>query len=233
MSYRIYRTVLAIFLFLALILSTNAASFDLELHHRILNAKNSSKPYISNNSIMMSYSAPPGTQAVSLALERENFSTFYNYEKNRHGIFILTMKIPEGQKRIRYRMIVDGLWTTDPNSNKEYDNRGILVSTLDIPLDTNTYVPGIRKLPDGRTRFVFFGKPNSNVFLVGDFNKWDPYLTQMAESLVYEGIYTVTLRLPPDSQYYRYVVGGKEILDPENPLNARNRWGEKASIIRQ
>jgi len=228
-----YKIGLSIILFLTSALSTNAVSFDSELHHRILNTENSSKPYISNNSIMMSYSAPLGTQAVSLALENENYSTFHNYERNRHGIFILTMKIPEGQKRIRYRMIVDGLWTIDPNSRREFDNRGILVSILDIPSDTNTHVPGIKKLPDGRTRFVFSGKPKSNVFLVGDFNKWDPYLTQMEESLVYEGIFMVTLLLPPDSQYYRFVVDGKEILDPENPLNSRNGWGEMASIIQQ
>lgn len=209
-----------------------ATSFDTELHHRILNTRESAEPYVSNNVIMLSYSAPMGTQVVSLALEHEKYQRFHSYEKNKHGIFILTMPVPEGYNEIRYRLIVDGLWTVDPNAGIQRDGRGVQVSSLIIPVHSTVPTPGIKRLPDGSIRFVYFGEYGSRVSLVGDFNRWDPYLTPMEESPVHPGVYTVTMNLPPDSRFYRFVVDGHEIPDPENPLSSRNGWGEIASIIR-
>lgn len=226
------KSVTASVLFLVIVLSTEAVSFDNELHHRILNTTAASEPYITGNTILMSYSAPQGTQAVSLALEHENYRTFHTYEKNRHGIFIFAMKIPENQDRIRYRLVVDGLWTIDPRAGSERDSRGVLVSRINLPKNSSAPVPGVTALPDGRTRFVFSGNPGSRVFVAGDFNRWDPYLTPMNESPVYEGVFTATVQLPAGSRFYRYVVDGKEILDPDNPLTSRNGWGESASVIR-
>ena len=209
-----------------------ATSFDTELHHRILNTRESAEPYVSNNVIMLSYSAPKGTQVVSLALEHEKYQRFYSYEKNIHGIFILTMPVPEGYNEIRYRLIVDGLWTVDPNAGIQRDSRGVQVSSLIIPVHSSMPTPGIKQLSDGRIRFVYFGEYGSRVSLVGDFNRWDPYLTPMEESPVHPGVYTVTMNMPPDSRFYRFVIDGHEIPDPENPLSSRNVWGEIASIIR-
>ncbi|MDT8299769.1 MAG: glycoside hydrolase, partial [Spirochaetaceae bacterium] len=92
--------------------------------------------------------------------------------------------------------------------------------------------PGIKRMPDGSVRFVYVGTPNSRVALVGDFNRWDPYLTPIPESPIHPGVYVTTLRLPPDSQYYRFVVNGRELTDPGNPYSARNGWGEEASLVR-
>jgi 1,4-alpha-glucan branching enzyme len=180
----------------------------------------------------MSYSAPPGTQVVSLALEHENYRNFHTFEKNRHGIFVFQMPVPDGMDTIRYRIIVDGLWTVDPNTEITRDDRGVLVSLLTIPVDSMIPVPGIRQMPDGSTRFVYIGEPGSSVTLVGDFNRWDPYLTPMAESPVHPGVYSIAINIPSSFRYYRYVVDGREIPDPENFKTSRNGWGEVASIIR-
>jgi len=210
----------------------SAASFDTELHHRIINTTESSKPFILNESIILSYDAPPGTRVVSLAMENEQYRTFHTYEKNRHGVFILTLPIPENLERIRYRLVVDGLWTVDPNSEKLRDGRGIQVSSITIPVNSSMPSPGITRLPDGKTRFVYFGDKNSRVSLIGDFNRWDPYLTPMEESPVYPGIYSVTLSLPGNARFYRFVVNGRDITDPGNRNSSHNGWGETASVIR-
>ena len=228
----IRRTVLMIFLALIGVFPIVATSFDTELHHRILNIRESAEPYVSNNIIMLSYSAPTGTQVVFLALEHENYRKFHSFEKNEHGIFILTMPVPEGHDEIRYRLVVDGLWTVDPNAGVHRDSRGVPVSSLIIPVHSTAPIPGIKRLSDGSTRFVYIGDIGSRVSLVGDFNRWDPYLTPMEESPVHPGVYTVTLNMPPDSRFYRFVVDGHEIPDPENPVSSRNSWGETASIIR-
>ncbi len=214
------------------IIPLSAATFDTELHHRIINTTESSKPYILNKHIVLSYAAPQGTQVVSLALESEQYRIFHTYEKNRHGIFILSLSIPENTNEIRYRLVVDGLWTIDPNSKRQRDTRGVLVSSVLIPVDSSVPSPGITRLPNGKTRFVYLGDESSRVSLIGDFNRWDPYLTPMEESPVYPGVYTVALKLPEDARFYRFVVNGRDIPDPENHNTSHNGWGETASVIR-
>ena len=227
----LYRSILIFLLTLPGTMPIYAASFDAELHHRVLNTRDSAEPYVSNNIIMMSYSAPSGTQVVSLALEHEDYRHFYTYEKNKHGIFILTMPIPEGIYEIRYRLVIDGLWTVDPKAEIIRDSRGVQISSVNIPIESTAPTPGIKRLPDGSTRFVYYGDSGSRVSLVGDFNRWDPFLTPMEESLIHPGVFAVSLNLPPDSRFYRFVVDGYEIPDPENPAGTRNGWGETASII--
>ena len=213
-------------------LTIGAASFDTELHHRILNSETAAGPYVNGNIIMFSYSARPGTQVVSLAFEHENYSHFHTFERNTHGVFILSTEIPEYSENLRYRLIVDGLWTIDPNAANIRDSRGILVSSVAIPPGNAAPVPGVSYREDGSTRFVYVGEEGSRVSLVGDFNRWDPYLTPMEESYAYPGVYEVTLRLPPEARYYRFVVNGWEIIDPSNPMSTRNGWGVNASAIR-
>ncbi len=210
----------------------SAVTFDTELHHRIINATESSNPYILNKHIVLSYAARPGTQVVSLALESEQYRIFHTYEKNRHGIFILSLAIPENIGEIRYRLVIDGLWTIDPNSEKQRDMRGVLVSSVLIPADSSIPSPGITRMPDGKTRFVYFGDESSRVSIIGDFNRWDPYLTPMEESPVYPGVYSVSLKLPENARFYRFVVNGRDITDPENHNSSHNGWGETASVIR-
>jgi len=210
----------------------SAASFDTELHHRITNTTESSKPYILNGNIILSYDAPKGTRVVSLTLENEQYRIFHTYEKNRHGVFLLTLPIPENSGEVRYRLVVDGLWTVDPNSEKQRDSRGIQVSAVPIPADSSMPSPGITRLPDGKTRFVYIGDRDSRVSLIGDFNRWDPYLTPMEESPVYPGVYSVSLVLPENARFYRFVVNGRDIPDPGNRSRSHNGWGETASVIR-
>jgi 1,4-alpha-glucan branching enzyme len=209
----------------------SAASFDTELHHRITNTMEPSEPYILNNQVILSYQASPGTQVVSLALETEQYRIFHTYEKNRYGIFILTLPVPEGSREIRYRLIVDGLWTVDPNAELQRDQRGVQVSSITVPVNSALPTPGITLLSDGRTRFVYFGERDSRVSLIGDFNRWDPYLTPMEESPVFPGVYSVVINLPEEAHFYRYVVDGKDIPDPENHNISHNGWGETASVI--
>lgn len=206
-------------------------SMDTEVHHRILNIASASEPAIYRRTILFSRAASKGTQAVALAFEHENYRRLYMYERNPHGIFVLAVPIPDGLHRIRYRLVIDGLWTTDSNTDVEKDSRGIPVSTLTIPSPASAPHPGVKRLPDGTYQFVYRGNPGSGVSLIGDFNRWDPYINPMPESPVHPGLYLVAVSLPADARIYRYVVDGREITDPENPVSARNGWGETASRL--
>ena len=208
-----------------------AATFDTELHHRILNSDKASGPFVSGDVVLFSYAAGGRSQSVSLAFEHENYREFHTFEKNAHGVFVLTVPLPESATELRYRLIVDGLWTTDPNAPIRRDNRGIPVSSVSIPVDHSAPNPGVVRRSDGSVRFVYVGDPGARVSLIGDFNRWDPYLTPMKESYAYPGVYEVILNLPSDSGFYRFVVNGREIADPGNPVVATNGWGMDASPL--
>ncbi len=208
-----------------------AAGFDTELHHRILNSSEAAEPWISGGTVLFSYNSPRKTQAVSLAFEHENYREFHTFEKNPYGVFILTVNIPEGAQDLNYRLVVDGLWTVDPHAPAVRDERGILVSSVNIPIDQSAPRPGVTTDLDGNTHFVYAGPSDSRVSLIGDFNRWDPYLTPMEESWIYPGIYELVLSIPSDAEYYRFVLDGQEITDPANPVIARNGWGVEASPL--
>ena len=210
-----------------------AAPFDTELHYRILHTEQSHEPIISRDTILFSYSAPPKTQMVSLAFEHEQYADLYTYQQNSHGVFILAHPVPEGLNKLRYRVIVDGLWTFDPHAETDFDSHGILVSSIDIPAVSQTPLPGAKRLPNGSVRFIYNGAPDSRVSLIGDFNQWDPFLLPMEESPVHPGFYSTTVNLPPTSRLYRFVVDGQEIVDPANQEMLVNGWGELASILPQ
>jgi len=204
-----------------------------ELHLEITSIEHAAAPRVMGSNILLSYAAPLITQSVALAMEHEDYRILHRYRKNKHGIFVLSLPLPESEPKIRYRLIVDGLWTTDPNTGTERDSRRLLVSYFVLEYGSGAPpAPGVKLLSDGRTRFTHRAPSESTVSLVGDFNRWDPFITPMPESPVYPGIYSVILALPDGARHYRYVLNGKEIIDPQNPRTARNGWGEMASIIR-
>ena len=206
-------------------------SFDIALHLEIANIEHAAAPRVMGSNILLSYLSPSTFQSVTLAMEHEDYRIFHEYQKNKHGIFVLSLPLPEGMQKIRYRLIVDGLWTTDPNAEMERDSRRFLVSYFVLPNTSDAPEPGVKVLADGRTRFTHRSTSGNSVFLVGDFNRWDPFLTPMSESPIYPGVYSITLTLTDEARHYRYVLNGKEIIDPKNPRTVRNGWGEMVSII--
>jgi len=206
-------------------------AFNTALHLEISNIEHAAAPRVMGGSILLSYSPLSISKSVALAMEYEDYRILHRYQKNKHGVFVLSLPLPEEKQKIRYRLIVDGLWTTDPNAGIERDSRRFLVSYFILPDTSGAPAPGVKVLPDGRIRFTHRSAPGNSVSLVGDFNRWDPFLTPVPESPVYPGVYSVTLTLPDEAKYYRYVLNGKEITDPENPRIARNGLGESVSVI--
>lgn len=141
---------------------------------------------------------------------------FYCYER--------THKISE----IKYRLVIDGLWTTDPmNPNKEYDD------------DVNLYfskvsdVGGIKKnteVTDKNTvRFVYKGESGQTIRLAGTFSNWDPWIYQLKETA--PGFYELELPLPDGKYYYNYYIGLTPVIDSTNPERTYFNDGRSVSVI--
>jgi hypothetical protein len=70
------------------------------------------------------------------------------------------------------------------------------------------------RIVDDEVIFTIDAPGAKNVFLVGDFNNWNPTLEKMDGS---DGAFEVYLFLLPGSYRYKFVVDGEWVVDPDNP----------------
>ncbi len=153
---------------------------------------------------------------IGISFAHEDFTKIHFFKKNLNDTFIFAYKIPNDLKKIRYRLVEDGLWMRDcQNSNIETDNRGFEISYLDIPYDKIKY--SVRKNPiiEGENvTFVLEEEPNHQVFLTGDFISWDPFTYLMQE--ISPGLYSITIRVSKGKHRYLFIKDGIKILDKRN-----------------
>ncbi|HOX31745.1 MAG TPA: glycogen-binding domain-containing protein, partial [Spirochaetales bacterium] len=84
--------------------------------------------------------------------------------------------------------------------------------------------------PDGRTaRFLFRGEPGELVTVCGDFDNWDPFIHELAETS--PGTYELALPLPPGIHHYAFVYRGEYLPDPLNPEKALSGDGRLVSVL--
>ena len=88
-------------------------------------------------------------------------------------------------------------------------------------------------LPAGRSlhhvSFFCGTKEAGHVFLVGDFNHWNPTATPM--NRMRDGQWMASLELPHGHHRYLFLVDGEPQLDPNASGVARNEHNERVSLI--
>jgi len=146
------------------------------------------------------------------------------------GIAFHIHEIPEGITQIEYRLIINGLWTTDPsNPNTRRDNvSGATLSVLSVPARHLAHHPLMTRQQGGLT-FVFRGPPGETVTVAGTFNNWDPFMYELREGP--PGTYTIHIPLPPGRYQYVFFHRGERFPDPYNPARVFSREGKIASEI--
>ncbi|MDR0876473.1 MAG: glycogen-binding domain-containing protein [Treponema sp.] len=205
------------------------------------------------------FTASSGVRRVGVAFAYEGFSRVYWLRKLLIPQDPLTAEIPPGAKVpdpyrdsgllfyvhqlpesvrdakaenppvLEYRVIIDGLWTTDPaNTLARRDTvSGLLYSYVPIPaLDK---IPIILRGPSGSLNFSFKGPPGEVVTVAGSFNGWDPFMYELAEGPA--GVYSLILPLPPGTYQYIFFHRGERYLDPYNFRRVYTREGKAASEI--
>jgi hypothetical protein len=145
------------------------------------------------------------------------------------GLLFYVYQAPEGLEEIEYRLVIDGLWTTDPANPKTRRNEvsGITSSLVTLPhVEKN---PVLHENPKGVLRFSFKGPPGELVTVAGSFNSWDPFMYELREYP--RGTYTLSLPLPPGTYQYLFFHRGERFLDPYNSRRAYTRDGSIASEV--
>lgn len=129
---------------------------------------------------------------------------------------------------LRYRLVIDGLWTTDPlNPDKEYDeNVNLYFSKLDNLGSKYIYTASTKS---NTVHFVHKGTSGQKINLAGTFSNWDPWIYELTETS--PGLYELELPLPKGKYYYNYYIGLTPMLDNTNPEKIYTQDGRSASVI--
>jgi hypothetical protein len=117
-----------------------------------------------------------------------------------------------GAGNYEYKFIVDKKWITDP------------ANPMSSPASGNSFL-----IIDPNYTFRLKGFVSAkNVFLAGDFNRWDPKAYAMRK----EGNdWIFPVHLSVGKHLYKFIVDDKWINDPSNPLWEQNEYGTGNSIL--
>jgi len=77
--------------------------------------------------------------------------------------------------------------------------------------------------------FVCLSMEAKSVFLLGDFNDWNPGSHPMKQQI--DGAWKIEVPLSHGHHHYLFLVDGKPTLDPRAQGVARNEMNEKVSLI--
>jgi hypothetical protein len=220
-----------------------------EFHDRLLNLPGPVGPAVFEDAII--FTAPSGYRRVGVALGPEGFAQVHWMRKllvpqdplgapiprgrrnpdpyKDSGLLFFVYQAPEGVREVEYRLVIDGLWTTDPANPQSRRNGSLGITTSLVVLDRPAQEPGLHESPKGVLRFSFKGPPGETVTVAGSFNGWDPFMYELHEYP--EGMYTLDLPLPPGTYQYLFFHRGERYQDPYNARRAYTREGNIASEV--
>ncbi|HHU36389.1 MAG TPA: isoamylase [Treponema sp.] len=191
------------------------------------------------------FTAQGDARHTGIAFRHEDYTTIHSLErivkrdelgipqKDGSGkpldtVLFYIAKVPPGMDEVQYRLVINGLWTTDPlNPHTVYDpDTRLYVSTVAA---TRYETFKTDYIANGRVRFTCPSKPGTTVRLAGSFNSWDPFMYEMRESS--PGLFELELPLPSGTWYYAYFDGMSQLPDTTNPERVYTRDGRVASVV--
>ena len=184
------------------------------------------------------FTADSDARYVGISFDFEDYSQIHNFQLKKinddnyelaSSFYLYILKLPKEILNFNYRMVIDGIWTTDPNNPEKFFDRdiGIMVSHLDasreIPIVTEKNTRGL-------VRFIYKGNPGQKIRLGGTFTNWDSWIYELTE--VSPGLYQIDLSLPPGTYDYAFYTGMNSMPDNTNPLKVYTSDGRIASRIK-
>lgn len=207
-----------------------AGPLPLPIHLDITGLTRAAAPHVVGNYVLFTYPARASVRLVGIAFASQDFRTVHTFYRNQHGVFFYLYPIPPGRSSLVYRIVVDGLWRSDPeNPHTITDQSGIALSKFDIPARRQAITKSPIVKPNGEVQFFFKAPSGENVTVAGDFNGWDPFMDPLTRDK--NGFYTTTLRIPAGTHAYYFVSNGTPIADPLDPRVDYRPDGTKVSVF--
>lgn len=229
---------LCLFLTLTLntITSNEVAEKDLyEYNNLVAKINKVTSPVVTENYVI--FTADASSRFVGIAFDFENYQNIHPFQirktkdvdgNTRNSVLFYLLERPAKLKNISYRLIIDGLWTSDPNNeNKIYDpTSGISISTVHLGLRKPEITNATEY--DG-VKFIYQGESGQQIRLGGTFTNWDSWIYELKETK--PGFYELIIPLPEGTYYYNYYLGMNSIVDKTNPKKAYTSDGRISSVI--
>ncbi|MDR0525429.1 MAG: glycogen-binding domain-containing protein [Spirochaetaceae bacterium] len=144
------------------------------------------------------------------------------------GLLFYVLTLPPEMRTVEYRMIINGLWTTDPlNPISRIDpESGIAHSIVLVPGSPQKDI--LLTPPPGCFVFRYSGISGETITVAGNFNGWDPFMYELQETS--PGRYALTLPLPSGTYQYVFFRWGERFPDPANRQRVYTKDGKIASV---
>ncbi len=113
-----------------------------------------------------------------------------------------------------YKFVVDGKWIIDPDNPNTTGEGDFINSILTVK-------------PNVTFRLLHYTSAKE-VFVTGTFNNWSRKGYRMIRR---NDAWVFPLRLPPGKYLYKFIIDGRYILDPDNPLWEENEYGTGNSVL--
>ncbi|MFC1828026.1 glycogen-binding domain-containing protein [Thermodesulfobacteriota bacterium] len=86
-----------------------------------------------------------------------------------------------------------------------------------------------QKIKRRRATFSLEAPDAGEVFLMGDFNQWDPKKHPMKKDE--KGVWKKAVMIPPGTYEYKFKVDGRWRMDPQNENRCQNRFGTYNNLL--
>jgi hypothetical protein len=230
------RTLIALLAATVALLPLSAGGIEAKVYSDLVNGiVGLGGPVVSGRYVV--FTASGKARYTAVAFEHENYTELHSFKrlvrkdetgKEKEDVLFYIAEVPPECRQLNYRMVIDGLWTTDPqNKSEAYDYRnGMMVSTL--PVDYYE-VFKTSNVSNDRVRFAWTGASGKSITLAGTFNNWDPFMYDLTETS--PGKYELVLPLPAGTWYYAYFEGTSQLTDYTNDDRVYTKDGRVASVI--
>ena len=210
-------------------MALSASIDDYRLHLKITDMEDAGKPEVYFDQIIFTYKSIEPVRHVGIAFAHEDFREIHTFQRNSHGVFFFLLPWPYVEN-IDYRLIVDGIWMTDPACETTVPgSNGVSLTRFTVGRERANEKISPQVAKDNRVTCRYWGREGETVYLAGDFNNWDPYMFPMKETS--PGVYEITLFLSGGTHHYCYYVNGESSVDPLNDEIAINLFGEEVSSL--
>ena len=205
-----------------MILATTVGALEIESYRftdRLLSISGPSAPDVFDGAVIFTASAQ---RRVGVSFDHEGYGKVHWFKKfvsplataRSENVLIYIYEYPRGVNELKYRLIVDGLWTSDPwNPPARMDGgTGLTYSVVTLPRSSEK--PTSADNNEGMLTFSYETAPGESVTVAGSFNSWDPFMYELKEES--PGRYTLSIPLPPGRYRYVFFHRGERVLDQKN-----------------
>lgn len=155
----------------------------------------------------------PRAQEVILAGSFNSWDEHYHKMKKTENGWELRADLPPGY--YEYKFIVDGEWMHDPaNPKKVRNEHATFNSILEVTKTVTFKLEGFEKA--------------KKVILAGSFNDWNENELRMRRE---DDAWILHLDLTAGKHWYKFIVDGEWMVDPENPLREYDQDGHLNTVL--